>query len=30
MDKKRFTDKIWYVKSEEFKIIKEKLKEFLL
>jgi len=30
MDKKRFTDKIGYIKSDEFKIIKEKLKEFLL
>jgi len=30
MDKKRFSDKIWYIKNNEFKIIKEKLKEFLL
>jgi len=30
MDKKRFTDKIWYVKNDEFIVIKEKLKEFLL
>lgn len=30
MDKKRFTDKIWYIKNNEFIKIKEKLKEFLL
>jgi hypothetical protein len=30
MDKKRFTQKIWYIKNEEFDMLKEKLKEFLL
>ncbi len=30
MDKKRFTDKIWYIKNSEFKIIKQKLRDFLL
>ena len=30
MDKKRFSEKMWYIKNSEFKIIKEKLREFLL
>lgn len=30
MDKKRFTDKMWYISKEEFFIIKEKLRKFLL
>ena len=30
MDKKRFSEKMWYIKNSEFVIIKEKLKEFLL
>jgi len=30
MDKKRFTDKIWYVGKNEFDEIKEKLRDFLL
>jgi len=30
MDKKRFTEKMWYLGKEEFDILKEKLKEFLL
>jgi len=30
MDKKRFTQKIWYIKNNEFRKIKEKLRDFLL
>jgi len=30
MDKKRFTEKMWYIKNSEFKILKEKLRDFLL
>ena len=30
MDKKRFTEKMWYVWRNEFEVIKEKLKELLL
>jgi len=30
MDKKRFTEKNWYIKNDEFRKIKEKLREFLL
>ena len=30
MDKKRFTQKIWYIEKNEFATIKEKLRKFLL
>lgn len=30
MDKKRFTEKMWYIEEIEFKIIKEKLRKVLL